>query len=260
MNLIKYADSVFKKHGPKILTGLGVAGLVTTTILAIEATPKAVRLIEEKKKEEHKESLTKKETVSLVWKCYIPTGVSLVASAACIMGAYSEGARRNAALATAYSLTQSYLDDYRSKTKEVVGEKKEKQIQQSVAEERMHKNPITPDMYQNIPGTGELCYDAYFDEYFRTTADRIDKARAELNTKLKDEMSVTVNEFYKSMIGKYEPLMLGCGENLGWDINDASVEIYRGIGSTDDDRPCLTISYGTAPHTLKTYCSDYAFG
>ena len=41
-----------KKHMPEILTGIGIAGMVTTTVLAVKATPKALELIEEKKEEE----------------------------------------------------------------------------------------------------------------------------------------------------------------------------------------------------------------
>ena len=56
------------KHSPQILTGLGVAGLVTTTVLAIKATPKAVRLVEEEAYE-RKEELTPMEVVKVTWKC-----------------------------------------------------------------------------------------------------------------------------------------------------------------------------------------------
>ena len=34
------------KHSPEILTGIGIAGMVTTTVMAVRATPKALRLID----------------------------------------------------------------------------------------------------------------------------------------------------------------------------------------------------------------------
>lgn len=40
------------KYGPEIAVGVGIAGMITTTILAVKATPKSLRLIEAKKKEE----------------------------------------------------------------------------------------------------------------------------------------------------------------------------------------------------------------
>ena len=36
-----------KKHSPEILTGIGIAGMITTTVMAVRATPKALILIEE---------------------------------------------------------------------------------------------------------------------------------------------------------------------------------------------------------------------
>ena len=35
------------EHSPKILMGVGIAGMVTTTIVAVKATPKALKMIEE---------------------------------------------------------------------------------------------------------------------------------------------------------------------------------------------------------------------
>ena len=37
------------KHSPEILTGVGIAGMVTTTVMAVRATPKAIRLLEDEK-------------------------------------------------------------------------------------------------------------------------------------------------------------------------------------------------------------------
>lgn len=38
------------KYGPEIAVGVGIAGMITTTILAVKATPKSLRLIEAEKK------------------------------------------------------------------------------------------------------------------------------------------------------------------------------------------------------------------
>ena len=48
--LIKSAQTTLSKHSPEILTGIGIAGMVTTVVLAVKATPKALQLIEEKKR------------------------------------------------------------------------------------------------------------------------------------------------------------------------------------------------------------------
>ena len=60
------------KHSPEILTGLGIAGMLTTTILAVKATPKALKLIENKKKELNTDELTALQTIKATWKPYMP--------------------------------------------------------------------------------------------------------------------------------------------------------------------------------------------
>ena len=76
------------KHSPEILIGLGIAGMVTTTVLAVKATPKALRLIDMKKEELEVDNLTPVETVKATWKCYVPAAVSGAVSIACLVGSH----------------------------------------------------------------------------------------------------------------------------------------------------------------------------
>ena len=122
---IRNMQTAVKKHSPEILTGIGIAGMITTTVLAVRATPKALILIEEKKDELEVNELTPKETVQAAWACYIPTAVIGTVSIACLIGASSVNMRRRAALATAYTLSESALKEYQEKVVETIGEKKE---------------------------------------------------------------------------------------------------------------------------------------
>lgn len=51
------------KHSPEILTGVGIAGMVTTTVMAVRATPKAIRLLEDEK---HRQNTDKLEPIDAV--------------------------------------------------------------------------------------------------------------------------------------------------------------------------------------------------
>ena len=53
------------RNSPAILTGLSVAGGVTTVALAISATAKAIFLLEEERVED--QEFTKKEVLQIVW-------------------------------------------------------------------------------------------------------------------------------------------------------------------------------------------------
>ena len=122
---VKNAKLTVAKKSPEILVGIGIAGMVTTVVLAVKATPKAIVLMEQKKEELKEDKLSPVEVVKAAWKCYIPAAVIGCASITCVVGASTVHARRNAALATAYSLSQSALREYRGKVIETFGEKKE---------------------------------------------------------------------------------------------------------------------------------------
>ena len=72
-NLAKIATNLkfsMAKHSPEILTGIGIAGMIATTVLAVKATPKALEYIDTATYEKE-EPLTPVETVKACWKCYI---------------------------------------------------------------------------------------------------------------------------------------------------------------------------------------------
>ena len=135
---ISSIKSTIVSHSPEILTGIGIAGMIATSIMAIKATPKAIKLIEEKEKEVG-DKLTPIETIKATWKCYIPATVTCVTSTACLIGASSVNARRNAALATAYSLSKTALSEYKDAVVETIGEKKEKVVRENVGRAKCGK-------------------------------------------------------------------------------------------------------------------------
>lgn len=231
------------KHSPQILTGLGVAGLVTTTVLAIKATPKAVRLVEEEAYE-RKEELTPMEVVKVTWKCYIPTAISMSTSIACILFASSVHRKRNAALAAAYKLSETALIEYRDKVVETIGEKKEKVVREKVAEENIKNNP---PQQNNVMVTGrgnDLYLDPLSMRYFYSDRNTIDAIRNKLNAKMLGEVrgEISLNEFY------YE-LGLECtdiGYDIGWNV-DELIELDFVPVFAPDGKPCSSISYLSRP-------------
>lgn len=247
MNLSKVTKDVgilLKKHSPEILTGIGVAGMVTTTIMAVKATPKAILLINEKEVEERVEKLTPVETVKTVWKCYIPAAVIGVLSIACIIGASSVNAKRNAALATAYTLSETALKEYKDKVLETVGEKKEEEIRAAIAKDKLEKDPVVQAEVIDT-GTGKtLCYDALSGRYFRSDIDKIRRAEYELNRQLLTEGYISLNDFYYE-IGLDS---IKVGDKLGWNVKqERYIDVNFGSALTTDQMPCLVIDFNVAP-------------
>ena len=153
-NFIKTVGNKLSEHSPEILTGIGITGLLSTTVLAVKATPKALRLIDEKKEEIDTDEITNMEVVKTCWKCYIPAAVTASVSVACLIGANSVNNKRNAVLATAYKLSESAFSEYKEKVIETIGEKKEEEVRDKIAKDKIEKNPVKNNEVITT-GTGE---------------------------------------------------------------------------------------------------------
>ena len=129
-SFFKKVELQMVKHSPEILTGVGIAGMITAGIMAVKATPRALDLLAEIHEKEEELELDKKEVskeiVTKVAPVYIPSILVSVLSATCLISATSVNCRRTAALATAYSLSENALKEYQEKVIETFGEKKER--------------------------------------------------------------------------------------------------------------------------------------
>lgn len=231
------------KHSPEILTGLGIVGMATTTVMAVKATPKALKLIEAKKNQLETETLTIADTVKTTWKCYIPAAVTGVTSIACLVGASSVNARRNAALATAYNISKMALTEYKDAVVETVGEKKEQAVRDVVAKKKVEKDPVqNTEVIITDKGT-TLCYDGVFGRYFRSDIDTIKRAINSINRDIISDMYVSLNEFYDEIGLEHVDI----GDELGWNIDDGQIDVYYSSQLAADGTPCLVITFNVAP-------------
>lgn len=249
-----------QKSSPELLVGLGIAGMVATVVLAVKATPKAAELVEEEKKrqnekllEEAKEKgepnciqvteLKPADTVKAAWKCYIPTAISGAISISCIIGGISLKASRYAALATAYTISETKLKDYQEKVVETFGEKKEQEVRDAIAQDKVRKNPpIQQDVILTNKGN-TLCYDANTGRYFRSSIEKIKDAEINLNRRLMDEMYISLNEFYYELGLPVVKL----GDDLGWNIEDGKINLAPSSILTDEDEPCYVVDFDFGP-------------
>lgn len=242
-NIAKSVRTAMKKHSPEILTGIGIAGMITTTVMAVRATPKAMRLIEDRYREEPDERPRWITYIKGAWTCYIPAAVTGCISVFCLIGASSVNVRRNAALATAYTLSESALKEYQEKVIETIGEKKEQSVKDAIAKDRIDRDPVTSREIIITERGNTLCYDAISGRYFKSDIDKLKKAENELNCQMRDEMYISLNEFYYE-IG-LNPTSIG--DDLGWNIDHGYIDLQFSSQLADEGTPCLVIDYQIAP-------------
>ena len=244
---VKHAKLALSKRSPEILTGIGIAGMITATVLAVKATPKAIRLIESDSRENHDgdpHAYTKKEAIKSCWKCYIPSAISGVTSIACLIGASSVNVRRNAALATAYKLSETALSEYKDKVVETIGEKKEKIVRDKVAEEQVKNNPVSKSDVI-VTGDGDtLCFDPMSGRYFHSSIDKIQKAVNELNGRMINDIVgyASLNDFYDELgLDRTE-----IGDIVGWNV-EKRLKIDISAQVSDNGKPSIVLDYRVRP-------------
>jgi hypothetical protein len=243
LHLVNVTKGFMRKHSPEILTGIGVTGMITSTILAVKATPKALYLLDEAR-DNKGDYLTTMEKIKVAWKPYVPAVVTSVLSASCIIGASAVNTKRNAALATAYAISENALLTYRDKVVETIGEKKEKEIRNKVAQDKVDNEPVSKSQVIITSKGNTLCMDDITGRYFKSDIESIKKAINELNREMMQQNYISLNELY-SAIG-LEPI--STGNRLGWNIDRGFIEVDFNTCLADNDEPCIVVEYAEPPY------------
>lgn len=247
--LTRNVVDLVSKNSPSILTGAAVAGLITTTVLAVKATPKALSLMDAEAEKKIGDSgdgtLGMGEVIRTTWKCYIPALGVGAASIVCIIGANAISNRRTAALASVYSITETAFKEYQSKVAETIGKGKEQKVRDEIDADTIKKNP--PSSSEIIlTGKGELlCYDAFSGRYFKSDIEQIRRIVNELNRDLLSEMYLNLNDLYFA-IGLSN---IKLGEVVGWDLDKGLIEATFSTQLTENGEPCLVLHLNAEPRS-----------
>ncbi len=229
--LSQKAGQALKKASPTILTCIGAVGVVTTAVLAVKATPKALEMVRADSRKNHDgdpHAATKVEVVKSCWKCYLPAVVTGAATIACIFGANTLNRRQQASLASAYALVSRQYGDYKRKLKELYGEEAHNKIMESLAVEKAKDVPICAQTFvggsdlsfEDANEEPRLFYDSFSERYFESTISRVLQAEYHLNRNFMFAGYISLNEFYKFLGVEETPL----GEAVGW--NSCNGDIF----------------------------------
>lgn len=197
------------RNGSTILTILGGVGVVATSVMAVKATPKALRLIEEAKNEKGEE-LTKWETVKVASPSYIPSLLMGTTTLVCIFGVNVLNKRSQAALMGAYALLDQTHREYKKKVEELYGEEIDENVRKELAKDEYEE--YDRDYNDQYEDGKRLFYDEYSKRYFRATNEAVLRAEYELNKILSEDSYASLNEFY-SLVDLPE---VDYGDHVGW--------------------------------------------
>ena len=156
-----------QKHSPEILMGVGVVGVVTSTVMACKATMKLNDILEESKEtrdkikevennpkyedkyspEDAKKDLAINymQTGMKVAKLYAPAVLLGGASLGCLLASNDILRKRNAALSAAYMTVDKSFKEYRNRVTERFGEEVEKEIRYGIKAEQIETTVVDED-------------------------------------------------------------------------------------------------------------------
>ena len=156
-----------QKHSPEILMGVGVVGVVTSTVMACKATMKLNDILEESKEtrdkikevennpkyeDKYSPADAKKDltinyvqTGMKVAKLYAPAVLLGGASLGCLLASNDILRKRNAALSAAYMTVDKSFKEYRNRVTERFGEEVEKEIRYGIKAEQLETTVVDED-------------------------------------------------------------------------------------------------------------------
>ena len=155
------------KHSPEILAGIGVVGVVASTVLACKATMKINDILVDAKDQLDKvkdiandpayadiynEEDAKKDTTIIyvqkgveIVKIYLPAITVGAVSIGCLLASNNILRKRNAALGAAYATLDKSYKTYRNRVAERFGDEVEKEIRYGIKAEKVEKTVIDED-------------------------------------------------------------------------------------------------------------------
>lgn len=206
------------RSSPTILTVVASVGVIVTTITAVRATPKAVKMLKEAELEKG-ENLTKVEIIRVAGPSYIPSALLGISTIVCIFGANALNQKKQASLMSAYVMLNESYKQYRKSAKIVYGEDADDKIHVEMAKDAMVATYDWGYQVYNMDMDSEserlLFYDLSSKKYFRTTMAAVLNAQYHVNRNLAIRGDCSLNE-YLSFLGVEG---IDGGDDLGWDIS-----------------------------------------
>lgn len=235
---MKMNNKFLKRNSSTILTCLGVVGLVATSVAAVKATPKAMKLLEQAE-EEKGETLTNLEKVKVAGPVYIPAVAIGTASIVCMFGSNVLNKRQQASLASAYAFVDRSYKEYKKKVNELYGNEVEKRVIEEMARDEYEEIDVAPTE------TEQLFFDYHSLRYFTSSIDDVMEAERFMNETLRKTGYVSVNDMY-TLFGLD---LVTYGDDMGWSRDDVDEIIFEHSKMTmDDGMECWIVQILTEPY------------
>jgi hypothetical protein len=246
---LKGVSTVLKRNSSTILTGLTVAGVLTTGMFAIKAGVETGRYLERRRLQYMDDKTpmpTRKEIIIDVWKDYIPAAGFAVITVSCAISAQSINLRRQAALVSAFTISESALREYQDQVSRIAPTK-DRQARDLIAAKEIEDNPVTSKEVLIVNNAADqLFYESLTGRYFMSSMEEVRKAINDINFTITSQVYASQNDFYRLLgLGRVD-----LGDEFGWS-DTGPLEVDFSTHMTDDNRAAIVLKYIREP--IKDY-------
>lgn len=202
-----------KSNSTSILTGFAITGVVTTGIFAGKASIKAEKILEDMEGK----PVERKEKIKAVAPVFIPAVISGTATILCIFLSHSIDSQKQVALMSAYSMSEHAMKAMEEK----LGDKKVKQIQDSIFEDEIRKNPPKESDFKRTGKGNTKFKDGVFGGYFYSDIEYVKSVFNKYNKILNDINDEKLTDYYVFV------------NDLRWDLGLDQIEMGSIMGWSD---------------------------
>lgn len=206
MNALNATTNALKQNAPMLLTAVGIGGVFTTAILAARGGMKAQQHLSEQPA-----GLSAREKFGETWQFYIPAGIMALTTAGCILGAHTVHTRRQAALFSLYTISETARNEFREQAEAILSPKQYDEIQNSASEAHIREFPPTQEFLLADPEK-QMFLETMTGRYFNSSVETLRQAAIDMNEQIVNSDYILLNDWYER-IGLDR---VQIGDETGW--------------------------------------------
>lgn len=192
------------RNGSTILTFLGGAGVIATSLMTARAVPKAMKLVNEAEQEKGEE-LTKWKIIQVAGPMYIPSILTGASTLVCIFSANHLNKHTQASLTSAYALLDQTFKRYRKEIVDLYGEEEDEEIMTAITIEKADETYIHASYLgtscdlsvEDQSSEHKLFYEGYSNRFFESTIEQVMAGQYHLNRNYILRGYAVLNELYE---------------------------------------------------------------
>lgn len=247
-SILRTAQRFVLNNSPAIMTGIGVAGTITTAVLAGRASYSSALIIEAERLRLDEEStvpvnprdlVSNREAFELVYKEFIPAALVGTVTILAILGANHVSTKRASALAAAFKISEEMAQEYREKVREKMGAKSEEMMRSEIAKERMERVDTS---HLIIDGSQVAFWDPWAGRAFVSTKELVQQAVNQINNQIQYNYCASLSDFYDILNLPRTKL----SDEFGWN-NDELLEPYFTGTLLSNGNPAIEMRFEIQP-------------